>query len=294
MTIWVTADDYGLDPGINEAIEVLAEKNRITAVSVMTHADAALDSVDNLPPESVYSGVHLTFTLERPLLDDIELDPLLDRSGRLPASHWVLAKKLALHPRAVGALQREAEAQIKRFLGLGLPLNFVNSHQHVHLYPPLWAALVELLREYPIAAIRQAASLPITPNRTGLVVIASRVSWRRWPLPKVVRLEPIGLHKSGRMGAREVGRILSAYHRPPAGCRTRQTELIVHPGIERPGGVRARYGHWDDYSWASEFEQLASGAIQTMVERHGWEIVKPANSEPLSQKRGQGYSRSSK
>jgi len=274
MTIWITADDYGLHSDVNEAIEALARKGRLSAVSVMTHRDATLDDVRKLATERVFTGVHLTFTQERPLVDDSRLTPLLDREGRFPADHWGLARRLLLSPRSLPALRREASAQIERFLGLGLPLHFVNSHQHVHLLPPIWAALLALLSDYPDAAVRQSASVPVAPSRSGLVALSSRVSWRLWPLSGAMRIEPLGIDLSGRLTASAGGTILDAAPKPSATSR-RQPELIFHPGLERPGGLRVRYGQWDDYCWQQEFEDLECGEIEAALAQRGWVAARP-------------------
>src|SRR5689334_1051849 len=65
MLMCITADDYGLSPGVNAAIEHLAAAGAISAVSVMVHPDAHLDTLHRLTATGVALGLHVVLTRER-------------------------------------------------------------------------------------------------------------------------------------------------------------------------------------------------------------------------------------
>ena len=66
--IWLCADDYGISPGVNQAIRDLAMRGRINATSVMVVAPNfsreqvnALSAL-NVATQRVAIGLHLTLT----------------------------------------------------------------------------------------------------------------------------------------------------------------------------------------------------------------------------------------
>lgn len=273
MELWLTADDYGLELGVNAAIEELAAAGRLSAVSVMVCEGMALDTLRRLAAGRVFTGLHLTFTQERPLTRDADLAPLLDARGRLPATPWGLAARL--RPGRLAGLRREAEAQLARYRALGLPLDFVSSHQHVHLMPPVWWALAGLLRALPGVPLRQAGLLPLRPGRAGLITASSRLCQRVAPLPGCPPLVPVGLGASGHQSVRTMERALAARPWRVARLRSARWELILHPGDERVKGLRSRYGHWG-YAWEEERALLATGGAAAVLDRLGLTLAAPA------------------
>jgi chitin disaccharide deacetylase len=145
----ITADDYGLCPGVNAGIEELAAQGAISAVSVMVHDQAKLETAHRLGHLPVRTGLHLVFVEERPLSAPSELSGLLTRSGTLPRTYRDLFARLVLRPWLAQALASEARRQMERFAALGLRLDFINSHQHTHMFPTVWHALRDLWSAWP-------------------------------------------------------------------------------------------------------------------------------------------------
>jgi len=152
--IRICADDYGLAPGVSDAIRALISARRINATSVMTvFADLAAEAGLLLPitaDRSTSVGLHLTLTggfrplRAAPFGDDMlpELSRLIRRSfqGRLD-------------PAAVAA---EVEAQFAAFeAAFGRPPDHVDGHQHVHVLPGIRAIVLEATRRHaPRAWVR--------------------------------------------------------------------------------------------------------------------------------------------
>jgi predicted glycoside hydrolase/deacetylase ChbG (UPF0249 family) len=132
----VCADDFGLDPQVNEGALVLAELGRISAIACMVGAPfwrSGAGALRCLDPTEVEAGLHLDLT-EHPL------DPHLRHS--LP--EWILrshAGVVDLH-----GLRREVDAQLDTFVDeMQRPPAFVDGHQHVHQLPGVRDVLVEAL-----------------------------------------------------------------------------------------------------------------------------------------------------
>lgn len=148
--IVVCADDYGLAPGVSDAIAGLVDTGRLSATSCMSalpdwrRAAPQLRALMARAPADV--GLHLTLTDHPPLSAAARrtwgerLPPL----GRLLAA--ALARRLPLD-----AVAEEIRAQLDAFEDAwGDAPDHVDGHQHVHVLPGVREALIaELLRRHP-------------------------------------------------------------------------------------------------------------------------------------------------
>jgi predicted glycoside hydrolase/deacetylase ChbG (UPF0249 family) len=165
--IWLCADDYGIAPGVNTAIRDLVARGRLNATSVMvvapsfSRAEAAALATLNAAGRSVAIGLHLTLTGPlKPLSADYA--PLADGAFLPLTATLRLAVQQRLH---MAALARELRAQFEAFaLAFGRPPDFVDGHQHVHLFPQVRQAVLEAVGWMaPQAWVRQCGSIrPLT------------------------------------------------------------------------------------------------------------------------------------
>ena len=156
--IWLCADDYGIAPGVDAAILDLVARGRLNATSVMaaspnfSHAEA--DALAALPRVAI--GLHLTLTAP--------LEPLTETyRPRFVGRFLPLKTTLALSVRGqldIDALTREVEAQFRAFNNaFGRPPDFVDGHQHVHLFPQVRDVVLDAARQFaPQAWVRQCGS----------------------------------------------------------------------------------------------------------------------------------------
>jgi chitin disaccharide deacetylase len=160
--IWLCADDYGIAPGVNAAIRDLAAQGRLNATSAMVLApsldQAAVDALRALNTEGVRVRIGLHFTLTAPFA------PLSENYRPLREARFLSLAATLLHALARrlerAALAREAEAQMLRFIALfGQPPDFVDGHQHVHLFPQVRDAVIAAtLKHAPAAWLRQCTA----------------------------------------------------------------------------------------------------------------------------------------
>ena len=176
--IWLCADDYGISPGVDAAMRDLVMRGRLNATSVMvtaptfSRAEANTLSVLNADTQRVAIGLHLTLTGP--------LKPLT--SGYAPTADGVFLPlattlRLAMQQRLdVAAIADEFRAQFAAFAAaFGRPPDFVDGHQHVHLFPQVrQAALETTSRIAPQPWVRQCGSaLPLHRRLTdpkGLLI----------------------------------------------------------------------------------------------------------------------------
>ena len=137
------ADDYGLAPGVNEAILALCARGRLSAVSALVTGPAWREGAAPLRAvgAGIEVGLHLSFTEFSPLTGASSLAP----AGRARWQAGVMAAALmrVLDP---GDVAREIERQIEAFAeAMGRLPDFVDGHQHVHQFPRIGRVLVAVL-----------------------------------------------------------------------------------------------------------------------------------------------------
>ena len=93
----LNADDFGLGPGVNQAVAELARRGIVTSASLLAtapHASEAVALARTLPGLGV--GVHLCLIEEWPLSPPGALPTLAGPDGRLPPGARALAQRLML------------------------------------------------------------------------------------------------------------------------------------------------------------------------------------------------------
>jgi chitin disaccharide deacetylase len=157
--IWLCADDYGISLSVSNAIRDLVARERINATSVMVvapgfhRAEAAALERLRVHGARVAIGLHLTLSAPfQPLTRDFA--PLTQ--GAFPSYRMMLARG-CLRRLNGPALRTEIAAQIRMFIHeFFRPPDFIDGHQHVHIFPGVRDALLAVARELaPGAWIRQ-------------------------------------------------------------------------------------------------------------------------------------------
>ncbi len=155
MEVIFNADDFGRSPGINQAVLHAHRSGVLTSASLMVTGAAAEEAVrlaQATPTLAV--GLHLVLSAGRPALPPGQI-PHLVRGADLfpsdPAAVWI---QYIFSPVARAEMAREVQAQFERFAATGLPLDHVDSHQHIHMQPAVFDVLVPLARRYGARGVR--------------------------------------------------------------------------------------------------------------------------------------------
>jgi predicted glycoside hydrolase/deacetylase ChbG (UPF0249 family) len=173
-------------------------------------------------------------------------------------------------------VHRELEAQIVRVISTGRRPSHLDSHQHVHLLPPVWAVTRELATQYGIRWIRiphfdsligfeSNLSLPIF--RLGLNVLSTA---RRGLSGPREQIRTIGVHLSGRLNEPDLCRLITRLH-------TGVSELVTHPGVMTMA-LRERY-RWN-YEWSMELAALLSSRIASVLHSSGVSLTRFSDPHP--------------
>jgi predicted glycoside hydrolase/deacetylase ChbG (UPF0249 family) len=191
--ITLCADDYGISPAVDRGIRDLIARGRLNATSAMVVAPSfgaeAVKALHDAGRAAV--GLHVTLTAPfRPLTDFKTL-----RGGRFLTLGNVIG--MALARRLDGAaIEREIAAQLRAFAdAFGRMPDFVDGHQHVHLFPQVRDGFVRAVATHaPGAWVRQcgraAGSLRRLHDRKGLLLDILSVGLRRKARRAGLRFNP--------------------------------------------------------------------------------------------------------
>jgi len=195
--IWLCADDYGISASVNVAIRDLVVRGRINATSVMMTAPSfhrseakALNDL-NAGARRVGLGLHVTLTAPyRPLSAGFE--PL--RDGNFPSLQSMLSRA-CLRSLKPAALTAEIASQVRAFVDhFGRAPDFIDGHQHVHLFPQVRDAVLAIAKaQAPDAWVRQCgrvAPLRGLTDPKGLLLDVFSRAFRRRAAALGVRTNP--------------------------------------------------------------------------------------------------------
>jgi chitin disaccharide deacetylase len=184
--IWLCADDYGISPTVNTGIRELIERGRLNATSVMVaaphlgkHEASSLAALNGRQKRAAI-GLHVTLTAPfKPMSEGYT--PLRDGSFLPVAETMRAAVARRLRP---NSLVNEITTQLRAFFdAFGRLPDFVDGHQHAHLFPQVRDAFVKVVAELaPNAWVRQcgrANSLRRLHDRKALVLDILSMAFRR-------------------------------------------------------------------------------------------------------------------
>ena len=275
----VTADDFGADISVNDAVEHAHRHGILTAASLMVSGAAAADAVARARAMPALGlGLHLVLVDGTPMLPATQVPDLVDGAGRFRAN-MAAAGVNFLRPKVRRQLAAEIEAQFAAFAATGLPLDHVNAHKHFHLHPTILSLVLTIGRRFGLAAMRA----PVEPlgllRRVEPVAIplAGRIArhvaepWARLLGGRARRAgltvpdRVFGLAWSGAIDARRLGGIIAAL--PPG-----LTEIYLHPATDD------RYpGHAPGYRYRDELAALTDATVAAEVTTNGARLVRFAD-----------------
>jgi len=136
INLIINADDFGWDENRTKAILEAAHLGLITTTTAMTNMPWFETAIERAKGTPLYDniGLHLCLTEGRPLTEKIRKSPLFcdDRGNFNGVFHRSLKTRLLLPAYEQEAVREEAEAQMHRYLDMGLPLRHLDSHHHSH------------------------------------------------------------------------------------------------------------------------------------------------------------------
>jgi hopanoid biosynthesis associated protein HpnK len=255
----VTADDFGNDVAVNEAVEIAHRDGILTAASLMVGAPAATDAIARartLPSLGV--GLHLVLVDGTPVLPPETVSGLVDASGRFRGNMAAAGAAMFFLPATRRQLGLEIEAQFALFAATGLRLDHVNAHKHFHLHPTIAGLIASIGARYGLRAVRA----PIEPGAPSLTDPWAKLVRRGFRAHGIAVPDAVfGLKHSGAMNA---ARLTTAIAHLPDGL----SEIYLHPA------TRDDYpGHGPAYRHCDELAALLDPAVRAAVVAGGAQLT---------------------
>ena len=247
----IHADDYGMTSQSNARIQTCWERGCVNGVSVMVNGNEPL-----LPANSrVPAALHLNLVEGKPLSSAEKIPLLVRKDGYFKHSFFglLILSLLPLCKELEYQLYLEIEAQLAEFRRLfpNEPELLLDSHQHTHMIPMVFATLLRVVQDCglrvsylrvpaePIGPFLREPSLYHTYQPTNLLKNAvlnflwcfDRKKFRKSGISTSIFC---GILFSGEMDQQRLTKVFRHFMRL-AVKRNMDLEFLFHPGAILPG-----------------------------------------------------------
>ena len=256
----INCDDFGWDAPATQAILELGAAGQVSSTTVMANfvSEADLRAVARLASPAFSVGLHLTLNAGQPLSAAAQVPSLVNADGQFYTSSQLWQRFLRGQVRR-DDLKTEVAAQLRRLASTGLAPTHADSHQHLHQYPLLGPALLDILREQGITKVRRLTAAGRLDGR-GLVLRAfaqsSRPALRGFATPGAL-VSTFSTEPASAAGFRRG--VAAAFRQADT------VEFMSHPGLsERAGSPLMR---------VPEYAFWRSGQARKILRELGSELV---------------------
>ena len=272
------ADDFGLSDGINKGIIQAFKKGVVRSVSLMVTGESFIAAVELVKKNpSLKVGIHLSLVGGKSVLLRNDIPTLVDKDGFFRNGFYSFSLDYILNRIKLKDIEREIRAQFKRFLNTGLEINHVNSHQHIHIIPPIFDIVVRICEELNLNTYIR---IPYEPLKfKGYLFIKRPIRFMQWIVVtslifllkfkkrrKIDQREHFafrGFFDAGNLTLDSVKNILDTVKE--------ETEIVCHPGIvDRQ--MLYKYEKWR-YRWKDELAVLINRDLIKLLSERGIEVI---------------------
>ena len=267
-TLITVADDFGLTPAVNEAVEIAARDGILTSASLMVAAPHAADAVRRARALNgrLAVGLHLVVIEGPASLPPGRIPDIVDAYGVFPSDQLRLGVRYAFNRRARRQLEAEIRAQFEAFRATGLALDHANAHKHMHLHPTVGAMMIRIGREFGLRAIRVPAERAHSGQSRAIgdraLYAWTSVLRRQAKRAGLITNDAIiGLAATGHMTPATVQSLVDDL---PHGV----SEMYFHPALHSDEALRALM---PEYEHSEEFQALLATRLpkDVVLSRYG-------------------------
>ncbi len=277
----ITADDYGMCPEVNRAIEECLAAGALRATCVMPNLPAYTEAAQlraRFPQASI--GIHWTLTCGAPAASPAQVPALVDQHGQFWSAREFRRRWLAGQIPAA-QIETELRAQHNRLVAvIGQP-DFWNTHQNAHVLPGLFTLMVNVACQLGIPAMRSHRR--ITAPRHGSAFqyhLTNPLYWIKGQI--IARWTAAAARRGMRMPA---GVVITPGYGPGKAAveqivrrvpwpQTAPAELIIHPATQVVPALfgsltESRLREYAVFRDPALVERLTAAGVQTV----GFEVL---------------------
>lgn len=248
LSVVVNADDLGLSTTVNREVERLHQLGVLSSATVMATGPAVEDvpAIQERNPQ-LGLGIHLNATNFQALTPAIQKSDLCDSKG---VFHLDFRNR---HRRSLNALLvTEWMAQLRRLRSLGIHVDHLDSHHHVHTWPSVLPALREVSRQSNIKWVRNTRNVVPPEEVSGLRQRMKYAGKWAWSLA----IQSMGMSTTAGFCSVADAVALTRVNGFPTDLRA--VELMCHPGdLGNPEYVEeARWLEYEFQGWLKERGRL--------------------------------------
>jgi hypothetical protein len=152
---------------------------------------------------------------------------LVRTGGEFPRKKYGLALSILSGSIPPAVVEEEWDAQIRRCRDAGLEVWFLNSHEHLHMLPPLYRVIRRLAERHGIHYIRHTRAEWFGFPKPGILArnsILQILDWVNWGGFRHTAPYLLGASQSGKLDLKYLERRLATLRRGQV------YELMCHPG----------------------------------------------------------------
>ncbi len=271
----LTADDFGLHSSINEAVEEAYQKGILTNASLIVNgakADEAIKICKRNPGLDI--GLHYTLVEEAPVSAPEDVASIITKKGLFYENHFHLLKKMMTNQAVKQDIVHELVSQIEYCHSSGVAISHIDSHRHLHVFPPIFKVIRPTLNRYGITKMRylNVPRFELNPEnmfKTGVAMFFKAYSL----INKSIYKHPdffVGFYESGNINTSMLLSWLKL-------LSSNVYEIALHIG-KSDKALKKKYGKWDQYfsysfSWEKEFNALTDPLIHEYIQNRKIQLI---------------------
>jgi predicted glycoside hydrolase/deacetylase ChbG (UPF0249 family) len=272
----VNADDLGIDAPTTRGIVSAYQHGIVSSATLMVTMPAATEAAKAARAAELPLGLHVSLTQGR-AASGPDAFRLADRCGMFKLSPQHLIRATRSDATLIDQIRAEIKAQLAKAVDLGLTLTHVDSHQHIHMNPALFAVLEEEASAFGIRRIRFSREPLRALFFSGAYAqIVKRNNLPKWLITRAYarRIKPrletpdlfFGILNSGAVLKRVLLNLLA---RIPS---NKSVEICVHPGLPDPSspGSGNRFEAFSTSVFRRlEYEALVDPDVSALIRKRG-------------------------
>lgn len=156
MKLRINADDFGISPGVNSAVERMFKQQKLHSASLMYgcgYFDEAVKIAKQNPGLKI--GLHFNLTTGKSAFITSGPSLLVDNNGNFKNGFLsLLVLSLLKRKQLLKEIRQELEAQIQAIIEAGIKLHHIDGHRHIHFIPGIFQIVADTAKAHQISQVR--------------------------------------------------------------------------------------------------------------------------------------------